>query len=156
MIDALEAGKTPPPPSARISAIVQASVFDAVNGIRPRYAPYRVAPAALPGASRAAAAVGAAHEALMALLPDQKELLDTRLTVSLAALAQRHNPHSIAHGLSWGTSVADAIIAWRSTDGNSAVLPPYVPGRAPGDWQPTPPAFAPRCFASSRRWCPSP
>lgn len=146
MIDALEAAKTAPPPSARIAAIVQASVFDAVNGIRPRYAPYRIAPAAPPGASRAAAAAGAAHEALSALLPDQRALLDERLAASLAEIAPGRSPASVASGLAWGRSVADAILAWRSTDGLNAVMPPYVPGSAPGDWQPTPPLFGPPLF----------
>jgi hypothetical protein len=152
MTDALQAAKTPPPPSARVGAIVQASVFDAVNGVRPRYAPYRVPPAAPPGASRAAAAAGAAHEALRTLLPDQQALLDDRLAASLADLRRSADPASISKGLDWGASVADAILAWRSTDGFSAVLPPYLPGSAPGDWQPTGPVSTPlfRQFATLR------
>jgi hypothetical protein len=146
MIDALEAAKTPPPPAGRIAAIVQASVFDAVNGIRPRYVPYRVPPAAPRCASRAAAAAGAAHEALTTLFPDQRATLDDRLAGSLAELGGRQSPVAIAAGVKWGTAVADAILAWRSSDGISAVLPPYVPGSAPGDWQPTPPTFAPPLF----------
>src|SRR5262249_4651352 len=66
IIAGLEAAGVPPPPAARIGAIVQASVFDAVNGIARRYAPYHVAPAAPRGASRAAAATGAAYTALVA------------------------------------------------------------------------------------------
>jgi hypothetical protein len=135
LIGALESAKTPPPPSARIAAIVQASVFDAVNGIRPRYAPYRVVPAAPRGASRASAAAGAAYEALGALFPTQS--FDDRLAASLAQV--RGSRRSIADGLAWGKSVADQILAWRADDGLNAVLPPYVPGTAPGDWQPTPP-----------------
>jgi hypothetical protein len=61
MIAGLETAAIPPPPSARIGAIVQASVFDAVNGIQRRYAFYHVAPAAPPGASPAAAAASAAY-----------------------------------------------------------------------------------------------
>src|SRR4051794_2772707 len=76
MIDALEAAGTPPPTAARSAAIVQASVYDAVNGVRPRYAPYRVVPVAAPGASGAAAVAGAAHETLVALFPAQQPLLD--------------------------------------------------------------------------------
>src|SRR5215472_14795530 len=66
MIAGLEAAGIPPPPAARIGAIVQASVFDAVNGITIHYTPYHVAPAAPPGTSRAAAAA-AADTALTAL-----------------------------------------------------------------------------------------
>jgi hypothetical protein len=138
LIDALEAAGTPPPTAARSAAIVQASVYDAVNGIRPRYAPYRVAPAAAPGASRAAAAAGAAHEALEALFPAQQPLLDDRLAASLTAIPG--SPASIAAGLTWGASVADAILAWRAGDGFATVPGTYVFGTAPGDYQPTPPA----------------
>jgi hypothetical protein len=67
MIAGLEAAAIPPPPAARIGAIVQASVFDAVNGIDRRYAFYHVPPAAPPPASRAAAAA-AADTALAALI----------------------------------------------------------------------------------------
>jgi membrane-associated phospholipid phosphatase len=37
--------------------------------------------------------------------------------------------------------VAGDILAWRATDGFSAPPAPYTVGTAPGDWQPTPPAF---------------
>jgi hypothetical protein len=37
--------------------------------------------------------------------------------------------------------VANNILAWRATDGFAAPPPPYTVGSAPGDWQPTPPAF---------------
>jgi hypothetical protein len=76
MIAGLEAAAIPPPPSARIGAIVQASVFDAVNGITRRYAFYHVAPAAPAGASRAAAVAGAAYTTLVNLIPAQKPLFD--------------------------------------------------------------------------------
>src|SRR5262249_37950321 len=79
MIAGREAAAGPPPPAARAGAIVQASVFDAVNGIARRYAPYHVAPAAPPGASRDAAAAGAAYTALAALIPAQKPLFDAQL-----------------------------------------------------------------------------
>lgn len=86
MVDALETAKTPPPSSARVAAIVQASVFDAVNGVARRYTPVHVAPAAPRGASRAAAAAGAAHEALVVLFPAQQAMLDQRLAETLAEI----------------------------------------------------------------------
>jgi membrane-associated phospholipid phosphatase len=39
--------------------------------------------------------------------------------------------------------VADAILAWRSTDGFTPPPPPFLGGTAIGMWRPTPPAFAP-------------
>jgi hypothetical protein len=148
MIAGLEAAHIPPPPSARIGAIVQVSVFDAVNGIVPHYAFYKVAPAAAPGASRDAAAAGAAYTALVALIPAQKPLFDAQLAATLAQLSDdpAHPGQSVERGLAWGETVANDILAWRATDNFNKVLPPYVPGTAPGDWQPTPPLFGPPLF----------
>src|SRR5262249_58300449 len=87
MIAGLEAAGTPPPPAARIGAIVQASVFDAVNGIARQYTPYHVAPAAPAGASRDAAVAAAAHTALVALIPGQRPLFDAQLAATLAQLS---------------------------------------------------------------------
>jgi PAP2 superfamily len=148
MIAGLEAAAIPPPPAARIGAIVQASVFDAVNGIARRYAPYRVAPAAPHGASQDAAAASAAYTALVTLIPAQKPLFDAQLAATLAQICD--NPadpdRSVQRGLTWGKTVAADILAWRATDGFTTVPPPYIPGTAPGDWQPTPPLFGPPLF----------
>src|SRR5262249_23199718 len=48
---------------------------------------------------------------------------------------------AVRRGLAWGTTVATGILAWRATDGYTTPPPPYTVGTAPGDWQPTPPAF---------------
>ena len=74
MIAGLEAAKPPPPIASRFGAIVQTSVFDAVNGIERRYTPVHVAPAAPRGASPAAAAASAAYTALVALLPAHRNI----------------------------------------------------------------------------------
>src|ERR1700674_2467205 len=65
---ALVAGTTPLI-TTRVAAIVQAAVFDAVNGIERRYTPIHVPPAGPAGASRDAAAAKAAYTALVALYP---------------------------------------------------------------------------------------
>jgi PAP2 superfamily len=148
MIAGLEAAKLPPPPSARIGAIVQASVFDAVNGIERRYMPYHVDATAPRGASRDAAAASAAYTALVALIPSQKPLFDRQLAATMAQISDdpADPGQSILRGLDWGRTVANDILAWRAGDGINAVLPPYVAGTAPGDWQPTPPGFGPPLF----------
>ena len=51
----------------RVAAIVQAAVFDAVNGIERRYTPIHVPATGPAGASRDAAAAKAAYTALVAL-----------------------------------------------------------------------------------------
>jgi membrane-associated phospholipid phosphatase len=144
LLATLATAKVPAPPAIRYSAIVQAAVFDAVNGIDRRYSPIHVVPAAPPGASRQAAAASAAYTALVALFPAQKSTLDADLAASTAAIAadQEGENGSITRGLQWGKQVAELIVAWRATDGFTNMLPPYVVGSGPGAWQPTPPLFA--------------
>jgi membrane-associated phospholipid phosphatase len=155
MRDALYATHTPPPPSMRIGAIVQTSVFDAVNGIAHRYEQFHpevLNASAPPGASRRAAAASAAYTALSALLPSQQAAFDAQYAATLASLP---TSASVDRGLAWGRTVADAILAWRSSDGFTTVLPLYVVGPLPS-WQPTPPGFAAtpafRQFASMAPW----
>ena len=138
----------PPPVGNRDGAIVQAAVFDALNGIERRYTPIHVAAAAPPGASRQAAVVSAAYTALVSLFPTQKASLDAAFASSIAAIAEdeQGGSQSIARGLAWGKTVADAIIAWRATDGFAATPPPYVFGTAPGEWKPTPGGSGPPKF----------
>ena len=136
-------GGTSPLVMTRVAAIVEAAVFDAVNGIDRRYTPIHVPPAAPAGASRDAAAAQAAYATLVQLYPAQKSVLDARLAVSLTSIGTRESSAAIANGTAWGQSVADAILAWRSTDGFTPPPPPFLGGVGVGVWRPTPPAFAP-------------
>ncbi len=148
MLATFATASVPAPAGTRLGATVQAAVFDAVNGIEPRYTPIHVAPAAPDGASRQAAAVGAAYAALVALFPSQKATLDADLAASVASLNKGEGDSNagVATGLAWGNAVAGLIISWRATDGFNSVLPPYVQGSAPGDWQPTPGGSGPPKF----------
>ena len=145
MLNTFATANVAPAAATRLGAIVQSAVFDAVNGIEPRYTPIHVAAAGPDGASRDAAAVGAAYTALVSLFPAQKTALDADLAASVAALSEGANP-TVARGLSWGNNVATQILAWRATDGFSATPPPYVFGTAPGDWLPTPGGSGPPKF----------
>ena len=130
----------------RFAALVQAAVFDAVNGIDRRYTPIHVAPAGPAGASRAAAAAQAAYVILskgygqggVFTPPNQQATLDADLTASLARIAARDNAASIASGRTWGQTVADAIWTWRLTDGFSLAPPTNTGSSALGQWRPTP------------------
>jgi membrane-associated phospholipid phosphatase len=157
MLRAVTVAGTSPLVATRVAAIVQASVFDAVNGIDRKYAAVHVAPGAPAGASRRAAAVQAAYTALVALFPTQKATFDGRIAVSLTAIAT--DPHEtstgIAGGVAWGTTAANGILAWRATDGFTPAPPPYLGGTGLGQWRPTPPAFAPGAgpqFATMVPW----
>ena len=146
MLNALVTAKLSPIVAIRAAAIVQSSVYDAVNGIQRRFVAYHVAPEAPPGASVRAASIEAAYEALVKLFPAQKPAFDAQGAASLAAITddeEFEHSESIARGLAWGHSVADAIVAWRSTDGLTPSPPPFLGGTAVGQWRPTAPAFCP-------------
>jgi hypothetical protein len=163
MVDALLVSHTAPQPGTRIAAIVQSSAFDAVNGVAQRYAQFHpdvLGGATAPrGASKAASVAGAAYTALVALFPAQKATFDAQRAATLSQLSDDSaddigTGRAITRGLAWGQTVANAFLTWRSTDGLTAVLPPYVVGLLPF-WQPTLPAFAGptlRQFAAMTPW----
>src|SRR4051794_39005613 len=71
------ASKQPATPIAvRMMAIVQVSVFEAVNAITERYPPYRVQMTRAPGASLDAAVAAATRTALLKLVPAQQATID--------------------------------------------------------------------------------
>lgn len=149
MLDAFVTGNVVGLGVTRHAAIVHSAVYDAVNGIERRFTPIHVPPAAPPGASARAAAVQAAYETLVKLVPGQKSALDTKLADSLAAIASDEaveHSQSIAMGIEWGKTVANEIWTWRSTDGFSAMPPPNFGGLGVGQWRPTPPALLPFGF----------
>jgi hypothetical protein len=120
---------------------VQAAVFDAVNGIERHYSPIFVQPAAPEGASVQAAAVEAAYVTLVNFYPAQQATFDQQRTASLAQITD--NNVVVQQGLAWGQTVANQIWTWKSQDGFSNTVAPYLGGTNPGQWQPTPPAMAP-------------
>lgn len=138
MLQTFHTANVPPPAANRLGAIVQSAVFDAVNGIERRYTPIHVPPAAPADASPNAAAASAAHEALVKLFPAQSATLDAEFAASLEETDDA--------GVGWGKTVADQILAWRSTDGFSATPPPYAFSAAPGQWRPTPGGTGPPKF----------
>jgi len=126
----------------RSFAIMHAAIYDAVNAIDRKHRPYLVRLSSVPrDASQEAAAAAAAHEVLVALYPAFKTTLDAQLQQSLAQIPDGNGK---AEGVLIGQDVADRILAARSNDGSSAPPIPYVFGTAPGDYQSTPPNFAPQ------------
>src|SRR5271168_583749 len=93
------AGGSSPLVSSRVVALVSASVFDAVNGIDPRFRPLHVRPDAPHHASQRAAAIQAAYAILLDLYPAQTGTLTTQRNASLAALALTENANSVAAGI---------------------------------------------------------
>jgi hypothetical protein len=174
-IETLIATSTPNSSSQRLGAIVHTAIFDAYNGIEGRYSPIfvqnvdgngeRLVP---PGASRRAAVIAAAYTALVALFPARETALSERYAASLAALSDDGGDggQSRERGIVWGTYVAQAVLAWRASDGFGASYPPFTGGTAVGQWRPIPPATmmsaqglaftAPFVVASNTQFRPNP
>ncbi len=139
-LQAIRASKAAAPDSARELAIVEASVYDAVDAINPTHALYAIAqPKVSKGTSPDAAADVAAEAALAGLFPKFAPTFQAELNATLAAVP---NGRGKAAGAALGVSVADEILGVRANDG-SAVKVNYVPGTAPGQWRPTPPTYSP-------------
>jgi membrane-associated phospholipid phosphatase len=137
-LDTFKADRVLPLYFSRDAAIVHSAIYDAVNDIDRSYTPFFVDIKAQPGASLEAAAAQAAHDTMVALFPAHQATFDATLAADLAGIP----PGRAMLGTAVGQAVAQQILAWRSTDGSNAQVT-YVPGTDPGDWQPTPPAFAP-------------
>ena len=137
------------PPSihpTRTMAITQIAVYDAVNGIRREGEPMLVD---LPGprdASAGAAVAAAARTALDALLPSQAPTIDAAFATSMRELGDRQ---PVTRGIRFGDRVAQAVLAARADDGATATPPGFTPVAGPGNYQLTPPAFAPAGFTQT-------
>ena len=138
-LDAIRAERTAPPIASRSLAILNVSIYDAVNGIARTHEPYLVQSAVAASASRKAAASAAAHEALVNLFPASGSSFDALHAAILAGIP--NGPQKTA-GITWGEFVANQILAARANDGHDAIVPPPG-GSGPGVWVPTPPAFLP-------------
>src|SRR5438874_3399196 len=77
----------PPPPAVRTMAIVQVSVFEAVNAITGRYEPFRLTMAAGAGASADAAVAAATRTVLSTLVPTQQAAIEAVYQTALARIA---------------------------------------------------------------------
>src|SRR5882672_12854068 len=130
-------GKTGPVTSCDI-AMAHVAMHDALNAIDRRYEPYAYDAVAPRDASPEAAVAAAAHDVLVARIPNQKASLDAALASALAAIP---DGQSKADGVATGRAAAAAIVARREKNGSPDVTP-YTPGEELGVWRPTPPTFA--------------
>jgi hypothetical protein len=128
------ASKHPATPIAvRTMAIVQVSVFDAVNAITGRYPPFRATVAAPAGALAEAAVAAATRTALLKLMPTQQAAIEADYQAALKGLA---DGRAKTDGIAVGEQAAAAILASCADDG--AVAPNmYRPHTTPGVYVPT-------------------
>jgi hypothetical protein len=121
------------PIAVRMMAIVQVSVFEAVNAISGRYPASRAKIAAPPGASTDAAVAAATRAALLKLMPAQQAAIDADYQAALKGLA---DDRAKADGIAVGEQAAAAVVASCADDG--AVAPnTYRPHTTPGVYVPT-------------------
>jgi vanadium-dependent haloperoxidase-like protein len=134
--------------SSRTLAIAQVAIHDALNAIDSRYQRYAFTGDAQIGASVDAAIAAAARDALVGAIsvgafpgfgtPANQALAVAQVDAAYAtALAGIPDGPSKSDGIAIGQAAAAAILALRSTD-HATTLVPYTPGTEPGDWQPTP------------------
>jgi hypothetical protein len=164
----IRTGPPSPPLQVRALAIVNAALFDAVNGITRKYEPYLVDEPAPPGARAEAAVASAGVTALKGLFPAQTALLDQKLAEAVSTIpGHEGQSQSIARGLSWGEHVAQLILASRANDGLTTPTAPYLGGSDVGQWRAIPnggvpgalPQFAklvPFTMSSSSQFRPGP
>jgi hypothetical protein len=119
--------------NSRGQAMLHIAMFEAVNAIDRRYAPYKLKLTADRNVSREAAAAAAAYDVLLTLHPDKKTDLDATLAASLAGIAENE---AKAKGLELGKQAAAGIIALRANDGSNTPED-YRPATAAGVYIPT-------------------
>ena len=122
-----------PVQQTRAMAIVHVAVHDAVSGITGAYARYHSTSVPPAGASPEAAAIGAAHRALVGIF-GETTFLSTAYTTSLAT----HGISPSDPSLAYGQTVAEGILMLRQDDGAAQAAFPYVAEGAgmPGVWVP--------------------
>ena len=114
-------------------AILHVAMFEAVNAIERRYAPYKLNLTADRTSSKEAAAASAGYHVLVALYPDQEADLDAALVAMLAGVAEGEPK---TKGIDVGKKAAAEIIALRANDG-ADVPESYRPHTSPGVYVPT-------------------
>lgn len=106
-----------PLPAERALAIVQTSVYEAVNAITQRYPISDVKLQAAPGASIEAAVAAANRAVLTKLVPFQKTEIDNVYQAALTVIADET---AKMRGIAVGEEAAAAVFALRSDDGATA------------------------------------
>src|ERR1700740_916060 len=127
-----------PGPSAILDlTMVHAAMPDAIQAFQRRFEPYGT-PIANASGSPVAAAARAAHDVLVARFPSQSATLDALLDNYLNGLGLQGDA-----GLIIGQQAAANILNLRAGDGSFPATPEvFTGGTGPGEWRPTPPAFA--------------
>ena len=126
---------TPATTGSRLVTMAHVAMFEAVNSIDRRYAPYKAYVEADPQASREAALSAAARGVLVksSLNPEKTKEFEA---FHQAVLAKIPDGPAKAAGIAVGERAAESILAERANDGSDAVND-YRPATTPGVYVPT-------------------
>ena len=125
---------------ARAYAIISLAMYDALNNIQQKNAPYALHGTLVPDASPDAAVGAAAHDALVAVLPSQQPYADSLYQAMLGKIAAGD---AKTKGVALGQAAAKAILAKRANDGADIAQIPITISPTPGSYQYTPPFDGP-------------
>ena len=146
-LEALKAGNMVGNPWSRAMAMVHVAMSDAINSVQGRYTRYVFAAPAAPNASAEAAAVSAARQILLQLVPAQRTRIDEAYADSLSRIPDGSPKND---GITLGEQVAAVIQSDRATDATNAP-DIYRPLTTPGVWVPTQPPLFPQ-YAQAKPW----
>jgi hypothetical protein len=118
---------------ARLFAIADVAMHDALNSIVPRFERYADTGPIDRNADLTAAVLTAAHDAIVGAVPASSSEVDPWYAGAIAAAAG--NP-GFDEGVSIGRRAALAILKHRASDGTAGGgVAPYTPGSNPGDYR---------------------
>ena len=117
-----------PTRTSRAMAMVQISVFDALNSIEQSYQPYTGLFDGYEQASGHAAVAYAAYSELSALYPQQQERLDQILSDTVSLIENFTSEEAIQSGQALGIAVADAMRSTRLEDRSDHDEPDFGEG----------------------------
>lgn len=118
---------------ARLYAISNVAMHDALNAIVPRYERYADTGPVDRNAAMAAAVLTAARDAIVGADPGAQATTDAWYATAISGEA---GASGYAEGVAIGRRAAAAILARRANDGTAGGgVAPYTPGANPGDYQ---------------------
>jgi hypothetical protein len=125
--------------ASRDLAILQVAMFDALNGVEREDLGFYVIQDA-PAGTSVGATLAAVGLRVMTSLYGSNSAFTSLYNAQIASLTD--SATAINQGVTWGTSVANSILAIRGTDFASASTPAYTASGEQGEWAPTPPTFS--------------
>ncbi|MFC7535198.1 vanadium-dependent haloperoxidase [Actinoplanes sp. GCM10030250] len=117
-LDAVRANRSTDADAARLYAMVNVAIYDAVNGIGRSRAPALVPDRGPRDADEQAAAAAAAHAVLVRLDAARAAGYDATLAADLARLG---DSRKVASGAAWGRGVGERVVTARTDDGSTPV-----------------------------------